>query len=48
MSDEYNANQIEGIRTKSRFVTSVINDELTFKIDTLNQQIGKLDQELRS
>lgn len=42
--EEYNA-KIEALEQK---VDSLhhINDELTFKIDTLNVQIGKLDQEL--
>ena len=42
--NQYN-NQIKALEQK---VDSLhhINDELTFKIDTLNVQIGKLDQQL--
>jgi len=42
--NEYNA-KIEALEQKVDSLHS-INDELTFKIDTLNVQIGKLDQEL--
>lgn len=41
---EYNA-KIEALEAKVDSLHG-INDELTFKIDTLNVQIGKLDQEL--
>jgi len=41
---EYNA-KIEALEQKVDSLHS-INDELTFKIDTLNVQITKLDQEL--
>lgn len=42
--EEYNA-KIEALEQKVDSLHG-INDELTFKIDTLNIQIGKLDQEL--
>ena len=44
--NEYNS-KIEALEQK---VDSLhhINGELTFKIDTLNVQISKLDQEIRS
>ena len=42
--EEYNA-KIKALEQKVDSLHS-INDELTFKIDTLNVQISKLDQEL--